>query len=203
MRAWASAALLSAVILMTGCQASDPRSNAPDVEKLHAVELMRKTNSFMYTPYRTPANMLDEVDVGIVGEVTSVDVSLIEDVDDAEGAVIIGLEPIEEWKRAVGDPGDTVYFWVSRPANVGESVYREAFPPGMRIALFGFDAAKSSDTRFSTVVPEPVVAPVPQGVFIADQTGRFVSVWGDDESTDSWGVQSVDDLRNQAVRTRP
>jgi hypothetical protein len=142
--------------------------------------------------------MRQDMDVVVVGEVSSVDVALTEDPDEQGGAVIIGLKPVEEWKRQGGKPGDTVYFWITRPTNLGKDVYQEAFPVGMKIVLFGQNAATSSDIRFATNVPDLVFAPVPQGVFIADQAGAFVNVWGDDEYTKSWRANSISELRRQA-----
>ena len=189
-----------AALLLAACQAGttvQTRSEDEEGKTQSAVTLLRATNSFAYPPYRTPVAMLKEMDVVVHGEVVSVEEALTEHPDEPGGAIIVGLQPVEEWLRRAGDPGETVHFWFSRPTNVDENVYREAFPMGTEIVLFGQNVVTSSDIRFATEVPDLVFAPVPQGLFIADNTGAFVSVWGDDEYTKSWRADSIAELRRQ------
>ncbi len=74
MRVWVAVIVLSAGLLLSGCQAG---SGGPaGFEPKSAVDLLRNTTSFSYPPYRTPTAMLQDMDIVVVGEVSSVDVAL-------------------------------------------------------------------------------------------------------------------------------
>lgn len=193
MRVAKAVAALTSALVLAGCQAGAPTPKP--MEELDALDLMRKTVSHGYSPYHTPREMFLDADVALVGEVESVDVALIEDPEEKQGAVIVGLRPVEEWKGTDGAHGDAVYYWFDRPTDLGAATYREVLPQGTTVVLFALDAATSSDVRFATQVPDKVFAPLPQGMFLADTSGEIESVWADDEYATSWNIQTVDDIR--------
>lgn len=166
--------------------------SAPDVD------LLRNTVAYSFKPFETVSQMLAAVDVAVIGKIVSVDMAMVGDESEPSGAAIVGIEPTREIKRAFGNAGDIVYYWIDRPANLGQEVYGDALPIGTEVVLFGLEIASTSDTRFLTPAPDLVFAPVPQGLFLSAPGDPLVNVWGEDGT--GWsGLDSPEEVTRAAT----
>jgi hypothetical protein len=160
------------------------------------VKLMRDTLTFDYEPYPAAGDMLEAVDIALVGEVVSVD-SALQQLEDGPpvGAVIVGLHPREMWKDDPSRSGDVVYHWFNRPTNLDISLYQKGLPEDTQIVLFGHDATDTVTFAESDVEFDNNYTVDPQGYFI-EVHDRLVNVWNEDTASSDWaGISNIDDLR--------
>ncbi len=198
--------LASLLILVVGLGcSSEPASpstagppTASSVGEL--VSLLQQTTSYSFIAYPNPAAMLREVDLAVVGTVSSVDAAMIADELDGQGAVIVGLETTEVWKDDPDRTGEIVYYWFHRPKDFDVGMYRAALPLGTEVVLFGFDM--NSRTRFSSGAPNATVYdPAPQGLYLPVQGDGLVNVWGEHIEDADWaGIRTVEDLRKAVAQ---
>lgn len=198
-------AAASMAIVLAGCSSGgaggdDANTGAGDVDidsTADLVELMRKTTSFEYDPYPTPGDMLEAVDIALVGEVVSVDPALQEMEEGPPiGAVLVGLQPSELWKDDAAQSGDVVYYWFTRPTNLDIGLYQEGLPEGTEVVLFGHDATDNVSFTDSGVKLDNYYSADPQGYFIEEAEDRLVNVWAADIASSEWGgISNIDDLR--------
>jgi hypothetical protein len=160
--------------------------------------LLRQTSSYEYTPYSGPAEMLDQSDVAVVGRVHHLQAAVVKDEIDGRGALVVALDPTEEWKGTGRAHDGFVYFALPRPNNLGVGAYRQVMPAGTEVVLFGGVHTPSTDfvsgdPGVTTYVPDP------QGLFIAEPGAEIENVWAN-EVAQAWGdIGDLDSLRTATL----
>lgn len=163
-----------------------------------AAALLRQTVSYEYTPYSGPAEMLDQSAVAVVGRVHHLQAAVVKDAVDGRGALVVALEPTEQWKGDGRAADGLVYFSLPRPKNLGVGAYQRIMPAGTEVVLFGGVHAPSTDfvsggPGVTTYVPDP------QGLFVGQPGARIENVWAAEVSR-AWGdVDDVASLRRSAL----
>ncbi len=195
--------ILPALLILVGCigctsepaagRSSAGQPSASSVGEL--VSLLQQTTSYSFIAYPDPAAMLQDVDLAVVGAVTSVDAAMVADELDGQGAVIVGLETTEVWKDDPERAKGPVYFWFLRPKEFDIGMYREALPPGTEVILFGWEVADR--VKFSSGAPDATIYDAaPQGLYLPVPADGLVNVWGEDIKDADWaGINTVGDLR--------
>lgn len=113
--------------------------------------------------------MLDHSTVAVVGRVHHLQTAIVRDEVDGRGALIVAIDPTEEWKGNAQAADGLVYFAVPRPKNLGLETYEQAMPAGTRIVFFGgihepaTDFA-SGDPGVTTYVPDRKACSLPSRV---------------------------------------
>jgi hypothetical protein len=154
--------------------------------------------SYEFAPYAGPAEMLDHSTVAVVGRVHHLQTAIVRDELDGRGALIVAIEPTEEWKGNAQAADGLVYFAVPRPKNLGLEAYEQAVPAGTEVVLFGgihgpaTDFA-SGDPGVTTYVPNP------QGLFFAQRGSGLENVWAEDLMHEWGDVHDLGSLRNATL----
>lgn len=161
------------------------------------VSLIRQTVSYDYEPFATPAALLDDAGISVLGRIDHVDGALVDDGVEETGAVIVALSVDETWKDDPARSSDLVYYLIRRPTNLDVSLYRQALSRGTRVTMFGYQGVE----ELTEGDPGDVFYdPAPQGLIIEISPSETINVWGAEVDTAGWsGVDTISDLRAATV----
>lgn len=183
--------------LVRGHGESEPAASEAALPK-SGLELLRQTMSYEYKPYAGPAEMLDHSAVAVVGRVHHLQTAIVKDKLDGSGALIVAIDPTEEWKGDARAADRLVYFVLPRPKNLGLKTYEQAMPAGTEIVLFGGIHGPSTDFTsgdpgVTTYVPDP------QGLFIAQADSTLENVWAEELTDELGDVYDLESLRDATL----
>lgn len=168
------------------------------------VSMLRRFNSFEFTPTSGPDELREQVDVVAVGPVTNVAEGRITGPLD-QGPIhhiVLTIEPTRVYKSPEGAQPEVVHVELLRPDNVPASEFREAIRNGTRALIFGYQRAEDRESDGPITNPyagrtkgQPLYGPDPQGLFI-EQGGEAVSALvGPDQMTGGWGeLDTIDEI---------
>ena len=177
---------------LAGC--SNDGSESSEARSTNSVvRLIRDTSSARFEPYSTPTDMLEAVQLVLVGHVVSVEAAVLKDEFDGQGAIVVGLEPEEVWKSSEKSASSTVtYYMFPRPKNIGVEKYRDGLESSNRVVIF----ADVSDVAFLEGGPpkdKRTYETAWQGMFI-EADGRLINVRESGE--EGWpDIYSFEELR--------
>jgi hypothetical protein len=165
------------------------------------VDLARGTLQYEFEPFETPAALLDDSLLGVLGEVRTVEDGRLQGPLDQAPAhhIVVGLAVTESFKSDPGQHGDLVYFELRRPDNVSADTYAKALPKGTRIVLMAYAGDKpvyepTTDNYAGREEGSSLYSPAPQGLLV-EVDGRLQNVMGEVEQA-SWGeVDTVEEMR--------
>lgn len=180
----AATAAVALIALSSGC-ASDNSSGAEervpagasgataDDPMAYALDIMRRTSSARYQPFKSPAAMLDGVDAVVAGEVASVEPALEAGEGEPLGRVMVGVTVKEDWKSPSTAADDVFYYSFARPKNLDFDIYRKGLPIGTEVVVF----ANEYPVKWAEGDPDsPVYMPFPHGLFV-EVDGQLENVY--------------------------
>lgn len=192
--------LLFGAVALVSCGTDKPEASqaqGPSVSESSGstekmVKFLRSTVSYDFEPVASPRILLDDVDVAMMGTVSSVDAVLIEDDAENTGGILVSLDSVEIW-RSLSDVGNGhVEFLLRRPTNVDVGMYQDGLEQGTVVVLFGYRSSLPIVDRDST--RPDFYEPDPQGFMVETAEGELLNVWHE-EGSGAWeGLTSLDAL---------
>lgn len=180
-----------------------PQTRAVTTDVMPAVKLLRGISQFDIRPFGNPRALMGNMDVVVVGDVVDVAEGRVEgELDDGPWHnVVVTLEVKRKIKAAPGDITDgRLYLELHRPDEMQVEAFRDVFPPGTQMTVFGFEA---SDQVMGPVTDEfagrpegtRLFAPSPEGFFLG-AAGRLVPVYMDQSELRDMGWPNIEDVED-------